>query len=253
MNRRFTNSGIGSWSAETREYMLEKKFVKVFRIAKIIQLCFLLVLEGIFFIVLFCNPSLTMELYSNKVLFALCSCTWLLMLFNLTSLLYDFFQLRHFAEESHALNRAAFLDNLTGIPNRHGLDAVFQTYDNPEALATVGCFLVTISNLKETNESLGHQTGDIIIREFCAIFEQIGDSFGVVGRNGGNEYVLVINNCSDLLMKQFIKALEEQIAEYNKDHMNALIQIKYAYVLNTEEGAMAFTQLLTATYNKLHA
>lgn len=233
--------------------MLEKKFVKVFRIAKIIQLCFLLVLEVVFFIILFCNPSLSKELYSNRALFILCSCTWLLMLFNLFCLLYDFCQLRHFTEESHALNRVAFLDNLTGIPNRHGLDVVFQTYDSPESLAMVGCFMVTISNLKETNETLGHQTGDAMIQQFCSIFEEIGDTFGVVGRNGGNEYILVINNCTDRLMKQFIEVLEGQIAEYNLSCAKAPIQIQYAYVLNTEEQATAFTQLLTATYNKLHA
>ena len=107
--------------------MTEKKFVKVFRIAKIIQLCVLLILEILFFIILFCNPALSKELYSNSTLMFLCACTWILMLCILIFMLYDFFQLRLFAEESHALNRAAFLDNLTGIPNRHGLDVVFQT------------------------------------------------------------------------------------------------------------------------------
>ena len=233
--------------------MTEKKFVKVFRIAKIIQLCVLLVLEVLFFIILFCNPTLSKELYSNSTLMFLCASTWILMLCILIFMLYDFFQLRLFAEESHALNRAAFLDNLTGIPNRHGLDVVFQTYDSPESLANVGCFMVTISNLKEINETLGHQAGDTLIQHFCSIFEEAGDSFGVVGRNGGNEYVLVINDCSDSRMEQFIKVLEGQLEEYNKDYIKAPISIQYAYVLNAEEHADAFTQLLTATYNKLHA
>ena len=71
---------------------------------------------------------------------------------------------RTFAEESHALNRAAFLDHLTGIPNRHGLDVVFETYDSPESLAHVACYMVTITNLKEINQTMGHVVGDQMLK-----------------------------------------------------------------------------------------
>ena len=233
--------------------MKEKKFVKVFRTIKIVELCVLLVLEGIFFIILMTNSTMSKELFSNRTLFTICVFTWILMIYNLLCLLYDFFQLRSFAEESHALNRAAYLDNLTGIPNRHGLDVVFQTYDTPESLANVGCFMVTIDNLKKINEAKGHQPGDMMIQHFCSIFEEAGDSFGVVGRNGGNEFVLVINNCTDETMNQFVNTLNEQIAEYNMEYTAAPLHIKYTYVLNSTEHADAFTQLLTATYNQLHA
>lgn len=233
--------------------MQEKKFMKVFRAAKIIQLCLLLLLEVIFFLVLIFNPYMSKHIYDNSTLFTLCAITWGLMLFNLLCLLYDFWQLRSFTAESHALNRAAYLDNLTGIPNRHGLDIVFQTYDTPESMARVGCFMGTIENLKAINEVLGHSTGDLMIQHFCSIFEEVGDTFGVVGRNGGNEYVMVINNCTHDIMKKFIHALNEQIKEYNSEHTKAPISIRYTYILNEEEHAEAFTQLLTSTYNKLHS
>lgn len=233
--------------------MKEKKFVKVFRTTKIIQLCLLLILELAFFIILVTHPALGKNIYNNPTLFLLCAITWVLMIFSLICLFLDFYQMRSFAKESHALNRVAYLDNLTGIPNRHGLDVVFQTYDTPESMATVGCFMVTIDNLKAINESLGHQTGDLLIQNFCSILEETGDGFGVVGRNGGNEFILVVNNCTDAIMKQFIKHLEKQISEYNTEHTVAPLQLKYTYILNVEEHAQAFTHLLTATYNKLHA
>ena len=233
--------------------MKEKKFVKIFRTTKIIQLCLLFILEISFFIILVTHPALGKNLYNNPTLFILSSITWILMIFSLICLFIDFYQMRRFAVESHALNRAAYLDNLTGIPNRHGLDVVFQTYDTPESMASVGCFMVTIDNLKTINESLGHQTGDLLIQNFCSIFEETGDSFGVVGRNGGNEFILVINNCTDVRMNQFIKNLETQITEYNAEHTVAPLQLNYTYILNSEEHAQAFTHLLTATYNKLHA
>lgn len=233
--------------------MIEKKFVKVFRKAKIIQLCIVSALEIFFFIILFCNSSLSKQLYSNRTLMILCACFWVLAVFTLLCLLCDFFHLRRLAEENHALNKAAYLDDLTGIPNRHGLDLIFQRYDTPESLSATGCFMITISNLKEINNVLGHRAGDKLIQNFCSIFEKTGDSFGVLGRNNGNEFVLIINNCSEERMNQFIQNLEGQLDVYNKENVNAPILTKHAYVLNTEEHSDTFIQLLKATYNKLHA
>ena len=108
----------------------KKKFVKTFRNTKTVQLILLLLLEAAYVLVLTLNPALGTKLFEDRTLFILCTLSWILALFNLIWLLYDFYKLRTFAEESHALNRAAFLDHLTGIPNRHGLDVVFETYDS---------------------------------------------------------------------------------------------------------------------------
>jgi hypothetical protein len=133
----------------------KKKFVKTFRNTKTVQLILLLLLETAYVLVLTLNPALGTKLFEDRTLFILCTLSWILALFNLIWLLYDFYKLRTFAEESHALNRAAFLDHLTGIPNRHGLDVVFETYDSPESLAHVACYMVTITNLKEINQTMG--------------------------------------------------------------------------------------------------
>lgn len=232
--------------------MQEQKFVKVFRTAKVIQLCLLLGIELTFFLILACNTDLSSQIYSNKALFILCIITWILMTFNLLCLLFDFFKLRSFAMESHALTQAAYLDRLTGIPNRHSLDVVFRTYSTPESLTDIGCAMFSISNLKTINESHGHQAGDTMIQDFCTIFEEIGDTFGFVGRNGGNEFVAVINHCSHQTMQRFLAALKNRISLYNAEHTTAPIELRSAYTLYAEEQVQAFTQLLTVTYNKLY-
>lgn len=232
--------------------MQEKNFVKVFRIAKIIQLIVLVVFEVVFFLILLLHPTMSKQIYDDSTLFTLCAVTWSFMIFYLLSLLYDFYQLRKFAAESHALNRVAFLDSLTGIPNRHGLDVVFRTYDSPESMAEAGCFMATIDNLKEINETLGYPAGNSAIQDFCSIFETVGDEVGVVGRNGGNDYVAVINQCTDEMMQRFIVNLNAQLETYNTEHPDSPLYIRHTYILNNQEHLQAFTQLLTATYNKLH-
>lgn len=232
--------------------MQEQKFVKTFRTAKIIQLCLLFGLELTFFLILTCNASLSRQIYSNKTLFTLCAITWILMIFSFFCLLFDFFKLRSFTVESHALKQATYLDSLTGIPNRHSLDVLFQTYTTPESLAGTGCAMFTISNLKDINEANGHATGDRMLKDFCTILEEIGDSFGFVGRNGGNEFVAVINDCSHETMEHLFTILENRISLYNKEHTGTPILLDFAYTLYEEEPVQAFTQLLTATYNRLY-
>ena len=192
-------------------------------------------METAYVLVLTLNPALGTKLFEDRTLFILCTLSWILALFNLIWLLYDFYKLRTFAEESHALNRAAFLDHLTGIPNRHGLD------------------VVTITNLKEINQTMGHVVGDQMLKDFSGILESVGDAFGVVGRNGGNEFLMIVNHGSHDTMEYFIESLNQQLKEYNEEHSNAPIQIQYAYILNEEAHAEYFSTLLTETYNKLHA
>ncbi len=233
--------------------MQEKKFAKSFRSAKIIQLCILLTLDICSVFILICNPEIGKQLFTNNVLLTLCAIIWILMIFSFIGLLYDFYKIKSFAEESHALNKVAYLDHLTGIPNRYGLDAVFKTYDSPESMTHVGCFMGTIDNLREINDSLGHATGDRMILDFCNIFEELGDSFGFVGRNGGNEFIMVMDHCTHQSMQRFIESLNDRITHYNDKHPKSPIQFRHTYLLNTDEQAQAFTQLLTATYNKLHS
>uniref|UniRef100_UPI004055D701 GGDEF domain-containing protein n=1 Tax=Acetatifactor sp. TaxID=1872090 RepID=UPI004055D701 len=233
--------------------MQEKNFVKSFRTVKVVQLCILLVLDITSILLLICNPSIGKQIFPDKVLLILCAIIWILMLNGLGWLFYDFYKIKSFAEESHALNKVAYLDHLTGIPNRHGLDAVFKTYDSPKSLTEVGCLMGTIANLPSINDTQGHAVGDLMILDFCNIFEEVGDNFGFVGRNGGNEYIMVADHCTHDTMQNFIHCLNERIVQYNTTHEKAPIDFQYTYLLNTETKAQAFTQLLTATYNKLHS
>jgi len=232
--------------------MQEKKFVKTFRIIKIIELCCLSAVGLVFFLILVCNPSLSLHIYEDSTLLFLCGVAWLTILLSLFCLLYDFCKLKFFAEESHTLNKEAYLDDLTGIPNRHGLDTILGTFDSPESFAKTGCYMATIQNLQELNKTMGRETGDTLIQDFCNIFEEVGDRYGIVGRNSGNDFLLIMREASHEAMQQFIEELEKQINQYNASHTDAQLLIHGVYLLNAEEKTEVFSQFITETYNKLH-
>lgn len=62
----------------------------------------------------------------------------------------------------------------------------------------------------------------------------------MVGRNGGNEFLMIVNHGSHDTMEYFIESLNQQLKEYNEEHSNAPIQIQYAYILNEEAHAESF-------------
>lgn len=224
---------------------------KSFRIAKILQFILLALLEVLIIAVLITHPQLGQSIFSDHLLLLMAVMIWVLLVFSLFFLFYDFFKLRFFEEENRTLKRTAYMDVLTNFPNRRGLDAIFQTYSLPQDLVDMGCLIVLIDNLERINQELGHHAGDMLIQNFCSIFKRVGDHFGVVARNGGNEFISIIKHCDASRMEQFIQDMTQQIADYNQQCPHAPIQIKYAYTLNGKEHLKTFKELITAAYTKI--
>ena len=177
--------------------MGDNRNLRDYRLIKIIQLCIVFILEASFLVVILSNRWLRESIFLNKSLFSLCVITYIIMIFFLISICVDLFALRNIVSDNHSLQKQTYLDNLTGIPNRYSLDLIFATYNSPESLRSVGCLLFELEKLTEVNESLGRAEGDKVIQNFSIILEDICDSLGFVGRNSGNEFVVVINNRSE--------------------------------------------------------
>ena len=231
--------------------MGKNDMIKYFKRSKTIQLVILILFELTFFFILTVNRRFRDNIFTNNSLFIICVVVWSFMIFCFIFILYDFIKMREFAKESHVLNQTAYLDNLTGIPNRNSCDLIFKRFQTPESLASLGCFMLSISNLEDTNTFLGHVAGDKLIQDFCSIFEKVGDEFGFVCRNGGNEYIAILEHCDTTQMQLFVKELNRSLKEYNLLHDSAPIKIMYGYVLNAEFGTNDFQALLSATYKQL--
>ena len=91
---------------------------------------------------------------------------------------------------SRKLRAFAYTDPLTGLPNRR---AFFERCDQAVAAGRhFGVLIADVDNLKQINDSLGHDAGDTAIREVvAALLAAVGpDAF--VARVGGDEFMAVI-------------------------------------------------------------
>ena len=96
-------------------------------------------------------------------------------------------------------------DGLTGLPNRTLLvDRIGQALDRvPQATrpgaARAAVLLIDLDRFKVINDSLGHQAGDqLLVRVAVRLEQAIAAEGAVLGRFGGDEFVVVIDHPTDL-------------------------------------------------------
>jgi diguanylate cyclase (GGDEF)-like protein len=92
-------------------------------------------------------------------------------------------------QRSAQLYDQARTDALTGLPNRRALEELlresFQSGDG------FGVIIADIDHFKKVNDDHGHDQGDIVLKEVAQRFRQTLRSSDVVGRWGGEEFIVV--------------------------------------------------------------
>jgi len=105
--------------------------------------------------------------------------------------------LRRFAAELAVANRrlqqAALTDPLTGLPNRrYGMERLEQewaaTARNQRPLS---CMVVDVDQFKQVNDTFGHDSGDVVLRQVAALLRKEARAEDVVCRLGGEEFLII--------------------------------------------------------------
>ena len=82
-------------------------------------------------------------------------------------------------------------DSLTGARSRYAYSQKLNEYDAmPKLPDDLTVFLIDIDGLKRTNDTLGHDAGDELIRGSAECIEKTFKDYGCVYRIGGDEFVV---------------------------------------------------------------
>ncbi len=93
--------------------------------------------------------------------------------------------------EVHRLRRIAITDSLTGLLNRHALEHVLPSEDQPAAPRSA-VILLDIDHFKDVNDRHGHQVGDRVLIDLARILRAGVRAEDRVVRYGGEEILLVL-------------------------------------------------------------
>ncbi|HMB72452.1 MAG TPA: EAL domain-containing protein [Gammaproteobacteria bacterium] len=99
-----------------------------------------------------------------------------------------------FSEKSAELNRRAYFDELTGLPNREScfqkIDRAIETADFNNHM--VALLFIDLDGFKSVNDSLGHDAGDKLIRLAAERITRCVGKDGVTARLGGDEFAVIV-------------------------------------------------------------
>lgn len=94
-------------------------------------------------------------------------------------------------EES--LLREAYFDVLTNLPNRRKLNALLMEVKSAiKKQHYFAVMLMDIDNFKHINDYYGHEIGDYVLVEFSKRMSDILEGTGMIGRYGGDEFVVLV-------------------------------------------------------------
>ncbi len=124
-------------------------------------------------------------------------------------------------EAIESLKSMAHYDYLTGLPNRYLLreeihHAVFLSHDKNQKAAI--CYL-DLDGFKPINDTYGHHIGDKLLQEIVRRIKVFTKSEDAFLRIGGDEFLLIFNNCTSkeqlhtILEKVLATASEEMLID----------------------------------------
>ncbi len=104
-------------------------------------------------------------------------------------------------------------DALTGLPNRQALlESLELALERAQRYKRHGAiFFIDLDRFKEINDSVGHQAGDIVLKEIADRIRRIVRKSDIFGRLGGDEFLLILEEISsaDTLIHVAQKIIDE--------------------------------------------
>jgi diguanylate cyclase (GGDEF)-like protein/PAS domain S-box-containing protein len=108
--------------------------------------------------------------------------------------------------KADAMQRMAFLDHLTQLPNRRYLELSLQALLNePARSGEIGVLMMDLDGLKAINDQYGHSAGDQALCEAGRTLAGALRPSDVVGRWGGDEYVAIVNGVDERILGELAR------------------------------------------------
>lgn len=118
-------------------------------------------------------------------------------------------------KEIGTLSQVAYVDKMTGLPNRARCDDKFHELDTGNLDFCI--VSLDLNGLKFVNDNYGHDAGDRLLRSFASVMTASFGGVGLCCRMGGDEFLVVIDNITEKAVRDrinhmltLLKKLDEQ-------------------------------------------
>ena len=132
------------------------------------------------------------------------------------------------AAYAESMKRLSERDEMTGLYNKNKfLHMIKGSYPKEQS---VGVIFWDVNNLKETNDNLGHDQGDLIITTVAHIIMKLTDINRKAYRIGGDEFVMVVENPGEDEIEEMLERWREEL-ERKASHLQKKISVATGYAV----------------------
>ena len=121
--------------------------------------------------------------------------------------------------QSRQLYQLAMLDQLTELNNRNGLNEFAPKYFGEAASydTALSLLIVDLDHFKNINDTQGHSAGDKVLARIGAMLKQSCREGDLAARVGGEEFVLILNQCGVEDATRYAEKLRKDIEKLKPD------------------------------------
>ncbi|QZA76427.1 diguanylate cyclase [Deefgea tanakiae] len=115
------------------------------------------------------------------------------------------------------LETLAKTDGLTRLLNRHAFEAVLtqKRSELTRRQRSVSGILIDIDFFKQVNDQFGHTAGDEVLRQVANLLRKTARSSDTVARWGGEEFVILLDDCSKAMALELAERLRKVVAHFD--------------------------------------
>ncbi|MDC9729819.1 MAG: diguanylate cyclase [Methyloprofundus sp.] len=138
----------------------------------------------------------------------------------------------------------AMRDQLTGLYNRHYLLEVAnaKVLHSKRHAKDLSLMMIDIDHFKTINDTYGHAEGDAILQKFSAVIMQMYRGEDVVARLGGEEFVVLLDECNLTSAQMRAEKLCKIVEALKPSNIMVTVSIGVSQLSTAESDD--FTQLL---------
>jgi diguanylate cyclase (GGDEF)-like protein len=153
-----------------------------------------------------------------------------------------------YRKQKQLLVRLAQHDELTDLPNRRRVlevaRAAFATARREGKSLTIG--LIDIDHFKTINDAFGHAVGDFVLREFAAIGRSAIREGDVLGRWGGEEFLVVLPGTTLDVALGVVERVRQAALHIKVGSIADELRVSVSAGLATNEGEFATVEQIIA-------
>lgn len=161
-------------------------------------------------------------------------------------------------ELEEKLMKASIMDSLTNIYNRRYvfevLEQMAEVYKRKGDNFSVD--ILDIDFFKKVNDTFGHPAGDFILQEFARIIGEGIRSSDILGRHGGEEFIILFTNCnkqnSKIVVDKILKRVRNTIFKYDENEIRFTFSAGISDALGFDINKFSHENLIKSADERLY-